>query len=98
MKRFYTTETLMALCFAACASPAKITVQERVGPPPAGASAAVASLGSLQVFSARERAPIDLNMEEYCANEYGNNASQYEKAHTGYILCAEDGKVLKKAP
>ena len=86
---------LLTTCLAGCAASGVLTVVEPVGPAPLGASAAGTG-GKLQVYSAREPAPIDLNLEEFCANEYGKNASQLEKAHTSYVIYSLSGQVLKK--
>lgn len=96
MKRFSAISGfLLTTCLAGCASNGVLTVVEPVGPAPLGASAAGTG-GKLQVYSAREPAPIDLNLEEFCANEYGQNASQFEKAHTSYVIYSPSGQVLKK--
>jgi hypothetical protein len=96
MKRIYAMgASLIMTCMAGAASAATYNILEPVGPAPTGPSAPVSG-GNLQVYSARERAPIDPNLEEFFANEYGKNECLYEKAHTGYVIYAPDGQIIKK--
>jgi hypothetical protein len=84
------------VCLVGCASPAHLAVSEPVGPAPTGS--AMTSAGSeLQVYSARVRAPVDLNKEEWLwNNDFGRNDFLYEAAHTDYTIYTQDGKVFKQ--
>jgi hypothetical protein len=85
------------LWLVGCASAQKVTVLEPVGPALTGWAGTIAD-GKLQVYSARERAPVDLNREEFLwNNDFGRNDFLYEPAHTGYTIFSQDGKVLKQA-
>jgi hypothetical protein len=83
------------ICLVGCATSAPLTVSGPVGPAPA--EHANASGGSaLQVYSARSRAPVDVNMEEFFwNNDFGKNEFLYEPAHTDYTVYTQDGKVLE---
>jgi hypothetical protein len=82
-------------CLAGCASSAPLTVSGPVGPAPTE-RAESSSGSSLQVYSARVRAPVDLNKEEFLwNNDFGKNDFLYEPAHSDYTICTQDGKVLK---
>ncbi len=52
------------VCLVGCASSAPLTVSGPVGPAPTKGVKAPGS-SSLQVYSARVRAPLDLNREEF---------------------------------
>lgn len=82
---------------AGCASaPTRIAVVQPVGPAPAGSTGA-SSDGQLQVYSAREKAPLDLNAQEYFWNtDFGRNDFLYEPAHSGYSLFTADGNLLNR--
>ena len=78
-----------------CASAPQVAVLEPVGPAPMGHPKSSAE-GSLVVYSARERAPMDINREEWLWNsDFGRNDFLYELAHTDYTICMQDGKVLE---
>jgi hypothetical protein len=69
-----------------------------VGPVPASAAES-GSTGFLQVYSARERLPININGEEFAWNsDYGQNEFLYGAAHTGYSLFNRDGQLLMQVP
>ena len=79
-----------------CASAEKVTVLEPVGPALTGQAGTMAD-GQLQVYSARQRALVDLNREEFLwNNDFGRNDFLYEPARTGYTIFSQDGKVLKQ--
>ena len=80
---------------AGCASPTQLTVHQPRGPSPT-ARADASDESALQVYSARERAPIDLNLEEYRANDFGKNDGLFETAHTGYSIYAPGGSLVQK--
>ena len=83
------------VCLFGCASSAPLTVSGPVGPAPTERAKASAS-SSLQVYSARVRAPVDLNKEEFLwNNDFGKNDFLYEPAHSDYTICTQDGKVFK---
>jgi hypothetical protein len=53
--------------------------------------------GSLQVYSARVSADVDVNAEEFFwNNDFGRNDFLYEPAHADYTIYGSDGKVLKR--
>lgn len=83
------------MCLVGCASPAHLTVSEPVGPAPT--AGVIRSGGSqLQVYSAREKAPIDLNKETFLYNnDFGRNDFLYEAAHTDYTIYTDNGKVVE---
>ncbi len=84
-----------AVCLGGCVSPAHVTVSEPVGPAPTAGM--MKSAGSqLEVYSAREREPVDINKEEFLwDNAFGRNDFLYEPAHTDYTIYTMDGKVFK---
>lgn len=84
------------ICAAGCATSARVTLLEQVGPDPALTSQK-SSTGVLQVYSARERVPIDVNAEEFFQNnDYGKNDFLFYAAHTSYALYAPDGHLLQQ--
>ncbi len=84
------------VCLVGCASPRQLTVSEAVGPAPA-ARVAAPSGSALQVYTARVRAPMDLNEAEFERNnDYGRNDFLYEPAHTDYTIYTQNGKVLEQ--
>jgi len=81
---------------AGCASAPKVVVQEPVGPCQRVAAEGARD-GSLQVYSARERAPLDLNAEVFFwNNDFGQNGFLYGAAHTGYTIFAQNGTVFEQ--
>jgi hypothetical protein len=85
---------LMAV-LAGCATTTKITVNEPVGPCSTGQTG-TPSTSALRVFSARERAPLDLNREVFCDTDMGRDNSRFEQAHSNYAIYAADGSLVKK--
>jgi hypothetical protein len=84
------------VCLVGCASPSPIAISEPVGPAPTVHGHATGS-SSLQVYTARVRAPVDLNREVFMENnDFGRNDFLYEPAHTDYSICSKDGKVLQQ--
>ncbi len=82
-------------CLAGCASPGPVALSVPVGPAPA-AGAKTSGASQLQVYSAREMAPVDMNIEEFFWNDdFGKNDFMYEPAHTDYTIYTQDGKVFK---
>ncbi len=70
------------LWLVGCASAPKLAVREPVGPART-AQVRAAAEGQLAGYSARERAPVDLNKEEFLwNNDFGRNDFLYEPAHT----------------
>ncbi len=67
----------------------------RVDPPaPAGNAS---DQGSLEVYSARRRMPVDLNAETYFwNNDFGRNDFLYEPAHTDYAIYAPNGTLVER--
>jgi len=90
---------LLALMGAAgCATPSRVTLLPGVGPTPS-ATAQNTTEGFLQVYSARERVPTNINGEEFVwNNDYGRNDFLYASAHTGYSLYRSDGQLLQQVP
>jgi len=83
------------VCLVGCASSAPLTVSDPVGPAPVERGKAPGS-SSLQVYSARVRAPIDPYKEEFLwNNDFGKNDFLYEAAHSDYTIYTQDGKLLK---
>ena len=83
------------VCLIGCASAEPVAVSGPVGPAPAGRAQA-SGRSSLQVSSARVRAPVDVNKEEFLwNNDFGKNDFSYEPAHSDYTICTRDGKVLE---
>jgi hypothetical protein len=99
MKNTCTKMCILALLSAAgCAAPSHVSRLPGVGPVPSLA-APDAGVGFLQVYSARERLPINLNGEEFAwNNDYGRNEFLYDSAHTGYSLYSKDGELLLQVP
>lgn len=84
-----------AVCLVGCASAAPVAVVGPVGPART-ACAKASGRSSLQVYSARVRAPVDVNKEEFLwNNDFGKNDFLYELAHSDYTICTWDGKVLQ---
>ncbi len=80
---------------AGCATSSTLTVTNPVGPAPTE-HANTAGACSLEVYSARVRAPIDPNKEEFLwNNDFGRNDFLYEPAHTDYTIYTQDGKVFQ---
>jgi hypothetical protein len=83
------------VCLVGCASSAPLTVSGPVGPAPTQRAKELGS-SSLQVYSARVRAPVDLNKEEFLwNNDFGKNDFLYEPAHSDYTIYTQDGKVFE---
>ncbi len=84
------------LWLVGCASAPKVAVLEPVGPAPMGHSDAT-TMGSVQIYSAREGVPVDLNVQEFLwNNDFGRNDFLYEPAHTDYTIFTRDGKLFKR--
>jgi len=83
-------------CLIGCASTSQIAISEGVGPAPTGLAEAQGK-SVLQVYSARVKAPTDLNREEFLVNNrFGKNDFLCEAAHTDYTICTRDGEVLQR--
>jgi len=83
------------VCMVGCASSAPLTVSGPVGPAPTERAKA-SGRSSLQVYSARVRAPVDPNKEEFLwNNDFGKNDFLYEPAHSDYTIYTQDGKVFE---
>lgn len=88
--------TPLMVCLVGCATAPRVTMLEQVGPGPALA-AQHSSEGYLQVYSAREKALIDLTGEEFIwNNDFGWNEFLHAAAHTGYSIYAPDGHLLQR--
>jgi hypothetical protein len=86
--------TATSLCLAGWAAQPKGVTLPPVGPNP-GTSTANLTEGSLQVYSARHRAQVDANREEFFwNNDFGKNDFLYEPAHTDYTIYGGDGEVF----
>ncbi len=74
----------------------KVVTLPTVGPAPAEAAEG-AKEGNLQVYSARSKAAVDVNREEFFWNvDYGKNDFLYEPAHTDYTIYGSDGTVFRR--
>ena len=81
---------------AGCASAPKVVIQEPVGPCHRVPSEALKD-GTLQVYTARAKADVDPNMEEWLwNNDFGKNEFLYARAHSGYTISFGDGKALQQ--
>lgn len=89
---------LALLGTAGCVSSPSVSRLPGVGPAPSLAPAS-GSVGFLQVYSARERVPININGEEFYWNgDYGRNDFLYRDAHTAYSLYSPTGQLLVQIP
>ncbi len=80
---------------AGCASARQVAIFDPVGPAPMG-NPRPSNEGTLRVYSARERAQVDINREEWLwNNDFGRNDFLYEPAHTDYTILTQDGKVFE---
>ena len=85
---------LALLGTAGCVSSSRVALLPGVGPAPSLAPAN-GSVGFLQVYSARERVPTDINAEEFMwNNDFGRNDFLYGAAHTAYSLYSPGGQLL----
>jgi len=99
MKTNYALLAVSALLVVSGCSTAPKTVRlDPVGPNPSQASATSESgRGYLRVYSAKERAPIDVNATEYFwNNDFGRNDFLLGASHTPYVICNENGAVLRR--
>lgn len=88
--------TLISL--AGCAGPGSVVQLQPVGPVPNSVASASAE-GCLQVYTARERAPVDANATEFFWNgDFGQNQFLHGMAHSPYTVCTVEGKVLRRVP
>ena len=92
MKYTRSIVTVTALVWlAGCASAPPIAVVKPVGPAPASPQLAQ-SQGSLQVYSARQKEPLDTSFTDW---EWDYNLQRnlliYSLAHTDYIIRTQDG-------
>ncbi len=79
-----------------CASAQKVAVLPPVGPAP-GESPTAQKQGTLQVYSARECPPVNLNAQEFFwNNDYGKNGFLHYPAHTAYTILTSDGQIVQK--
>jgi hypothetical protein len=82
-------------CLAGCASPARYAVSEPIGLGPT--VDAITSRGpELQVYTARIRASLYLNQEEFLwNNNFGKNDFLCKAAHTDYTIHSQSWTVFK---
>jgi len=86
--------TTILICVGGCATDTQVTVLRQVGPDPA-LTAQNSGTGYLQVYSARERRPVNANREDFLwNNDFGRNDFLFYPAHTSYDLYAQDGHLL----
>jgi hypothetical protein len=84
------------LCLTGCMSPPKTVALAPIGPV-SDQHPAAAGDGFLRIYSARERAVIDLNAEEFFwNNDFGRNEFLHATAHTDYAIYTADGKLLRR--
>jgi hypothetical protein len=86
------------LCLTGCASQSRVVLLPPVGPAPAPTGRTESgSDGRLQVFSGRERAVEDVNMEEWRWNDdFGKNAFLYAPAHSDYSIYNSEGNLVER--
>jgi hypothetical protein len=86
------------VCLAGCASAPREVVVTPVGPAPTEMFPDSRE-GSLVIYSARARADVDINTEEWrYNNDFGRNEFLYERAHSAYNIYSRDGKRVKQVP
>ncbi len=97
MKLAYSFVLTSTLIWAVgCTSTSHLTQLAPVGPAPTEAPQKQGR-GDLEIYSARVRAPVDLNREEFFwNNDFGKNDFLYEPSHTSYTLYTADGAFLRK--
>lgn len=99
MKSMFATALLLAVVpLAGCASGRNVlALRETVGPGPAPTGRPQAGKeGSLQVFSARQSAYIDLNEAVFRENnDFGKNDFLYTPAHTDYSIYTQGGRFVE---
>ena len=84
------------VCLVGCASPSQLAISRPVGPAPIGQGQGTGK-SSLQVYSARVRAPVDVYKEEFFwNNDFGKNDFLYEPAHSDYTIYSQDGKIVQR--
>jgi hypothetical protein len=90
------TANCALVCLLGCTTPTPFSVQNTVGPAPAERQGSLDD-SSLQVYSARVRAPVDVNKEEFLwNNDFGRNDFLYEPAHTDYAVYSQNGHIFKQ--
>jgi len=86
----------LLICLVGCAAATQVAMLDEVGPRPTLVPQRSGD-GYLQVYTARERAPIDVNAEEFFwNNDFGRNAFLHTAAHTSYSIYAPDGRLLER--
>ena len=91
---FVLTSTL--LWAVGCASTSHVTQLAPVGPALTEAPQEQ-GVGTLEVYSARVRAPVDAQREEFLwNNDFGKNDFLYGPSHTSYTIYTAEGKFLRK--
>ncbi len=79
-----------------CTSGPGVVALAPVGPA-ATETARQSKEGTLQVYSARIAADVDVNRQEFFwNNDFGRNDFLYEPAHTDYTIYGSDDKVVKR--
>jgi hypothetical protein len=95
-KRFNAILTVAWLGALVSYAAPQVTLLKQVGPDPALA-ANNSNDGLLQVYTARERAPIDINAEVFfCNNDFGKNEFLQGTAHSGYSIFDHDGRLVQR--
>src|SRR5512133_3146239 len=90
------TLTSTVIWLTGCASTPKISVLTPLGPAP-NEHADPGNKGFLQVYSARQRAVVDPNAEEFFwNNDFGRNDFLWQSAHTDYRIYTSDGALFKR--
>jgi len=93
--KYFILLTSILVSAAGCATDTQVTLLRQAGPDPA-LTAQNSGAGFLQVYSARERIPIDVNAEEFFwNNDFDRNDFLFYPAHTSYALYAQDGHPLE---
>lgn len=84
-------------CMVSSVSASKIVVVPEVIGPAQHIAPQNGTEGTLQVYTARKQADVDVNKMEFLwNNDFGKNEFIYEPAHTDYTIYGADGKVIQK--
>ena len=97
MKRWFSIALSGAIFgLMGCSSPRKVAVLDPIEPAPADSPATTGD-GSLQVYSARRPAGIELTKQEWLwNNDFGRNDFLFSPAHTDYAVYDDQGVLLRR--
>jgi hypothetical protein len=84
------------ICLVGCVSPRQTAISEAVGPAPTDDDT-LRGESALQVYSAREKVPVDLNEDEFMQNNDFGRGDFFDKgAHTDYSIFSQNGRLLEQ--